>query len=170
MDALPDSYAAVTTFVPIGLQVFEELQTIFSTGNKNRQPTYEDLQQMEYLERVIKETLRFFPPIPLYGRHLGKETKIGKHLCPAGNSPNVSGVRRSPVFFFNAFGFVMFKARRWSLVRCSCKRVRSFTPIPRSSIRTISCQRRATADTPTRTYRSVRAIEIASASSTACFK
>jgi len=65
--------------------VFEELQSIFSTGDHNRPPTYEDLQQMEYLERVIKETLRIFPPLPVFGRSLEEEMKIGEHLCPAGN-------------------------------------------------------------------------------------
>jgi len=65
--------------------VFEELQSIFSNGDQNRSPTYEDLQQMEYLERVIKETLRMFPPLPVYGRSLDEEMKIGEYLCPAGN-------------------------------------------------------------------------------------
>jgi len=64
--------------------VFEELQSIFSTGDHNRPPTYEDLQQMEYLERVIKETLRIFPPLPVFGRSLEEEMKIGEYLCPAG--------------------------------------------------------------------------------------
>lgn len=39
---------------------------------------------MEYLERVIKETLRVLPPLPVFGRSLEKEMKIGEYLCPAG--------------------------------------------------------------------------------------
>jgi cytochrome P450 family 4 len=40
---------------------------------------------MEYLERVIKETLRIFPPLPVFGRSLEEEMQIGEYLCPAGN-------------------------------------------------------------------------------------
>lgn len=39
---------------------------------------------MDYLERVIKETLRIFPVLPVIGRSLDEEIQIGEHLCPAG--------------------------------------------------------------------------------------
>ncbi|XP_001948141.4 cytochrome P450 4C1-like [Acyrthosiphon pisum] len=73
-------------------KVFEELQSIFSTGDgdHSRPLTYEDLQQMEYLERVIKETLRIFPPLPVFCRSLDEEMKIGEHMCPAGSTLLVS--------------------------------------------------------------------------------
>jgi len=68
----------------IFIQVFEEQQSIFSIGDHNRPVTYNDLIQMEYLERVIKETLRIFPPLPVFGRDLDEEMIIGDYVCPAG--------------------------------------------------------------------------------------
>ncbi|XP_026805956.1 cytochrome P450 4C1-like [Rhopalosiphum maidis] len=65
-------------------KVFKELESIFSNGDRNRPVTYNDLLQMEYLERVIKETLRLFPPLPVFARDLAEDMTIGDHLCPAG--------------------------------------------------------------------------------------
>ncbi|XP_050444343.1 cytochrome P450 4C1-like [Adelges cooleyi] len=58
-------------------KVLEELLAIFSSGDPDRQPTYEDLQKMDYLERVIKEALRLYTVTPLLGRKVEKETMIG---------------------------------------------------------------------------------------------
>ncbi|XP_050542875.1 cytochrome P450 4C1-like isoform X2 [Daktulosphaira vitifoliae] len=84
-------------------KVFEELEEIFSVGDLNRQPTYEDLQKMVYLERVIKETLRLYPPLPIIGRNLEEETKIGEYIIPANTSLYifVIGLQTSSKYYEN---------------------------------------------------------------------
>ncbi|XP_011703412.1 PREDICTED: cytochrome P450 4V2-like, partial [Wasmannia auropunctata] len=47
----------------------KELLEIYGTETVNSAPVkYNDLQNMHYLDRVIKETLRIFPPAPLIAR------------------------------------------------------------------------------------------------------
>ncbi|PSN43019.1 Cytochrome P450 4C1 [Blattella germanica] len=57
-------------------KAFQEQEDIFE--GSTRAPNLNDINEMKYLERVIKETLRLYPGIPFYGRQLKEDVKIGK--------------------------------------------------------------------------------------------
>lgn len=57
-------------------RVYDELYQIF--GDSDRPATFNDTLQMKYLERVILETLRMYPPVPIIARQLKKDAQIGK--------------------------------------------------------------------------------------------
>ncbi|XP_068901894.1 cytochrome P450 4C1-like [Tenebrio molitor] len=64
--------------------VQSELDSLF--GESHRDPTMEDVKNMEYLERVIKESLRFFPPIPFVMRKVDETIEIDSQVFPAGSN------------------------------------------------------------------------------------
>ncbi|KAJ1530819.1 hypothetical protein ONE63_005666 [Megalurothrips usitatus] len=65
----------------------DELDHIFQ--GSDRPPTVRDLQEMKYLERIIKETLRLFPSVPFIGRKLYQDVDLGGYKVPAGSLINI---------------------------------------------------------------------------------
>jgi cytochrome P450 len=57
-------------------KAYQEQQSIFQ--GSERSATMKDLNEMKYLERVIKESLRLYPSVPIVGRLLKEDIKIGE--------------------------------------------------------------------------------------------
>ncbi|VEN63348.1 unnamed protein product, partial [Callosobruchus maculatus] len=80
----------------------EEQKTIFCE-NVHRPSTYNDLQQMKYLECVIKETLRLYPSVPLYGRNTDQPVVYKGNVIPEDIDIGVIAyeLQRDPKYFPN---------------------------------------------------------------------
>lgn len=57
---------------------YEEVLNIL--GDVDREITMNDLNELNYLELVIKESLRLFPPVPVIGRKLFEEVTLSKSI------------------------------------------------------------------------------------------
>jgi cytochrome P450 family 4 len=57
-------------------KVLMEQKEIF--GDSDHPLTTRDIHSMEYLEMVIKETFRLYPPVPIIGRKLKKDFDVGE--------------------------------------------------------------------------------------------
>ncbi|XP_063905559.1 cytochrome P450 4c3-like [Zophobas morio] len=65
-------------------RIYSELVEIFGE-NFNENPTYNELQNLKYLERCIKESLRLYPSVFFMARNLGEDLKTASgYLLPKG--------------------------------------------------------------------------------------
>ncbi|XP_041362839.1 cytochrome P450 4V2-like [Gigantopelta aegis] len=80
-------------------RIHRELDEIF--GNTDRMVTSDDLKEMKYLERCIKEALRLFPSVPSFGRTLTQDLELGKVKLPVGTAVAVflPALHRNADFF-----------------------------------------------------------------------
>ncbi|OWR55437.1 cytochrome P450 4G49, partial [Danaus plexippus plexippus] len=106
-----DTTAAGSSFVlcllgihqDIQARVYDELYSIF--GDSDRPATFEDTLQMKYLERVIFESLRMYPPVPIIARKINRDVKIATndYVLPAGCTVVIGtyGIHRNPKYYEN---------------------------------------------------------------------
>ncbi|XP_072920641.1 cytochrome P450 4V7 [Hemitrygon akajei] len=80
-------------------KVQEELGDVF--GNSDHPPSMEDLKNLQYLQCVIKESLRLFPSVPIFGRTLLEDCYIGGFNVPKGVNAIIIpyALHRDPRYF-----------------------------------------------------------------------
>ncbi|KRT83475.1 cytochrome P450, partial [Oryctes borbonicus] len=83
----------------VQIRAYEEIQTIFSDDPK-RSATLKDLQEMKYLEMVIKESLRLHTTVPFIGRQVEADMELNGMTLPKGLMVTLFmyGTHHSPKF------------------------------------------------------------------------
>ncbi|KAF5277804.1 hypothetical protein FQR65_LT03785 [Abscondita terminalis] len=64
-------------------KVFEEISEILGE-NESTLLSYENLQQMKYMEQFIKEVLRMYPPVPAFSRITTEDVTFDGKIIPTG--------------------------------------------------------------------------------------
>ncbi|XP_030378277.1 cytochrome P450 4d2 [Scaptodrosophila lebanonensis] len=82
-------------------QLVQEINELVGTENKDRGLTLRDYGELNFLQCVIKESLRLHPPVPLIGRHFDEDVEIRGKRIPAGSNYTVGiyVLLRDPEYF-----------------------------------------------------------------------
>ncbi|XP_067890516.1 cytochrome P450 4V2-like [Heterodontus francisci] len=80
-------------------KVHDELDDVF--GNSDRPATMEDIKNLQFLQCAIKESLRLFPSVPIFGRTLLEDCYIGGFKVPKGVNAMIIpyALHRDPRYF-----------------------------------------------------------------------
>lgn len=60
-------------------KLFNEIVQVIGE-NQNVAITYQQLLDLKYMECVIKESFRLFPPVPTIGRYIDEDIVLGRDL------------------------------------------------------------------------------------------
>nr|QGY64108.1 cytochrome P450 4DV2 [Sitophilus zeamais] len=84
-----------------------ELNEIFG-NDKSKPTTIEDLNNMKYLELVIKEIIRLYPSVPYILREVTKDTEYKGHTLPKDTSIGmyIYGINRDPTYHKDPEAFI----------------------------------------------------------------
>uniref|UniRef100_A0A182VQV2 Cytochrome P450 n=1 Tax=Anopheles minimus TaxID=112268 RepID=A0A182VQV2_9DIPT len=67
-------------------RVYEEIVAVLGKDHKTAELTYQNLQEFKYLDLVVKEGLRMYPPVGIIGRALVEDLELNGTTVPAGQN------------------------------------------------------------------------------------
>uniref|UniRef100_A0A182YJX2 Uncharacterized protein n=1 Tax=Anopheles stephensi TaxID=30069 RepID=A0A182YJX2_ANOST len=84
-------------------RVYEEIVAVLGKDHKTAELTYQNLQEFKYLDLVVKEGLRMYPPVGIIGRALVEDLELNGTTVPAGQNVLVPiyVIHRNPEIYPN---------------------------------------------------------------------
>lgn len=108
-NALSWTWMLLSDHPDVRTKLQNELQEVLD----GRAPTVADLPRLNYTNMVVKEAMRLYPPVSLFGREASEDCTIGDYTVPAGTIVMISQwvMHRNPKYFNNPEAF---QPERWA--------------------------------------------------------
>lgn len=139
-----DTTSAAITFALYSLsrhpevqnKVFEEQKYIFGENYKSAPVTNKAITEMKYLELVIKETLRLYPPVPAIGRTFVEDFEFDGSLYPKGGAAVIIFfiMHRDPRYYDEPDKFIPERFENATITSSSAFQYLPFSAGPRNCI------------------------------------
>jgi cytochrome P450 family 4 len=94
----------ISKFPEVQRKLNEEIQQVIGDG----EVTFKTINEFKYLDLVIKETMRLYPPVPIISRRLHEEVDFGDFIAPANANYNLVfyTLFKNPEIFENPEEFI----------------------------------------------------------------
>jgi cytochrome P450 len=90
----------------IETKLHDEINSVLGDGSSrnnvgNRIPTADDIPKLQYTEKVLRESMRLYPPVWTIGRRVENDYSVGEYTIPAGSSILMSQyvMHRNPKYY-----------------------------------------------------------------------
>jgi cytochrome P450 len=117
-NALTWTFYLLSQYPDVEMKLHDEIDSVLgaidndSHGVKNI-PTIDDIPKLQYTEKVLRESMRLFPPVWTIGRYVENNYSVGEYTIPAGSSIFMSQyvMHHNPLYYEEP---EQFKPDRWT--------------------------------------------------------
>ena len=90
-NALTWTFYLLSQYPDVERKLHDEIDSVLESINTNghavaKIPTAEDTPKLQYTEKVLRESMRLYPPVWTMGRYVENDYNIGEYTIPAGSS------------------------------------------------------------------------------------
>jgi cytochrome P450 len=92
-NALTWTFYLLSQYPDVEKKLHDEIDSVLGAtdgrnGNpvSNKIPTAEDIPKLQYAEKVLRESMRLYPPVWTMGRYVENDYHVGEYTIPAGSS------------------------------------------------------------------------------------
>ena len=90
-NALAWTFYLLSQYPDVERKLHDEIDSVLESINTNghavaKIPTAEDTPKLQYTEKVLRESMRLYPPVWTMGRYVENDYNIGEYTIPAGSS------------------------------------------------------------------------------------